>query len=247
MKISIITAVFNAEDTILDTLKSVQSQTYENIEHIIQDGGSTDSTLEIIRANCTDKMSIVSAGDCGIYDAINKGINRAQGDIIGVLHSDDFFASPEVIARVANRLKNFRSDGVYGDLQYVAARDTSRVIRHWSAGRYDSKQLNWGWMPPHPTVYLRRHVFEQYGCYDTRYEISADYDAMLRFLQGDKVQLEYLAEVMVKMRIGGISNKSFKLIARKSFEDYLILRRHGAGGLFTLLAKNFSKLSQFTK
>jgi glycosyltransferase involved in cell wall biosynthesis len=245
IQVSIVTASFNRRSVIADALDSVRAQTHEAIEHIIQDGGSTDGTLEVIGRAQRQETSLVSAPDGGIYDAINKGIKRSKGDIIGLMHSDDFFADEFVVARVAEAFEDPSIDGVYGDLDYVAVEDTTRVIRRWRSGPYSMGKLRRGWMPPHPTLYLRREIFEKWGLYDTSYDIAADYDAMLRYLVKGKIELKYLPIVMVKMRVGGESNKSLKKILRKSREDYRAIRSNGIGGLPTLAMKNLSKIKQF--
>jgi glycosyltransferase involved in cell wall biosynthesis len=188
---------------------------------------------------------LVTAPDQGIYDAINKGISRATGDIIGLMHSDDFFASDHVLEQVAQAFQDPVVDGVYGDLQYVSANEPNKIIRHWKSGEYHPSRLKQGWMPPHPTLYVRREVFEKWGTYDTSYSIAADYDAMLRYLAKGKIKLSYIPEVLVKMRVGGESNRSVGRIIQKSREDYLASRQHGVGGIGTLLRKNTSKIRQF--
>lgn len=245
LKISIVTATYNREDTISDSLKSLRRQTFSNYQHIIQDGASTDGTLDIINNLSDSRTRLVSETDTGIYDALNRGIKRASGDIIGLMHSDDFFASDTVLEKVAAAFSDTSTDGVYGDLQYVSASNPERIIRHWRAGKYTSKRLKYGWMPPHPTLYLRREVFENWGCYDTSYQIAADYDAMLRWLVRGKITLAYIPEVLVKMRVGGESNKSLGRIIRKSREDYRAIRSNGVGGLGTLVMKNTRKIRQF--
>lgn len=245
MKISVITAVYNRVETIVQAIESVRGQTYPDVEHVIQDGGSTDGTVEHICSMADTATNLVSERDNGIYDAINRGIARASGDVIGLMHSDDFFAHAHVLERVATCFADPCVDGVYGDLQYVSADDTSKVIRHWRSGEYDPKKLVRGWMPPHPTLYLRREVFDRLGDYDTTFQIAADYDAMLRYLAIGKIRLAYLPEVMVKMRLGGESNRSLGRILRKSREDYRAIRGNGVGGIGTLAAKNISKLGQF--
>lgn len=245
LKISVVTAVYNRRKTIAEAMASVASQTWPDVEHIVQDGGSTDGTRDIIRDRAGPNVSIESAPDRGIYDAINKGIGRATGDVIGLMHSDDFFATDTVLADVAAAMADPDIDGVYGDLDYVAAEDTSRIIRKWRSGRYDPRRLRRGWMPPHPTLYLRREVFLTWGTYDTSFQIAADYDAMLRYLVKGQIRMSYIPKVMVKMRVGGESNRSLARILRKSREDYRALHRNGVGGLGALAAKNFSKLGQF--
>lgn len=245
MKISVVTAVFNRVETVAAAIDSVQSQSWTDVEHVIQDGGSTDGTLEIIKQCAKSSTLLVSESDSGIYDAINRGISRATGSVIGLMHSDDVFANSHVLAKAAAAFANPAVDGVYGDLQYVAANDANRVIRHWRSGAYSPSLLHRGWMPPHPTLYLRREVFDRYGLYDTSFRIAADYDAMLRYLVKGQIKLAYIPEVLVKMRVGGESNRSLGRILLKSREDLRALRNNNVGGLGTLAAKNFSKLSQF--
>lgn len=245
MKISVVTAVMNGRATLPKMVQSLHAQTHPDIEHVVQDGGSTDGTIEFLEQTSHPQMRLVTAPDNGIYDAINQGIARASGDVIGLLHADDHFASPDVLAWVAQALQDPAIDGVYGDLQYVARSDDTRVIRHWKAGPFVLAQLRRGWMPPHPTLYLRSEVFVHAGLYDTSYRISGDYDGMLRFLTTGAVRLGYIPQVMVRMRMGGVSNRSFAHMLRKSREDYRAIRTHGIGGVGTLLAKNLSKLPQF--
>jgi glycosyltransferase len=245
VKISVVTAVYNRAATIGEAMQSVQSQTGVDIEHIIQDGGSTDPTLDIVQANALANTFVISARDGGIYDAINRGIARATGDVIGLLHSDDFFAHDHVLEKVAKAFEDPNIDGVYGDLDYVSAQDTSRIVRHWRSGAYRPGKLKRGWMPPHPTVYLRREVFETHGLYDTSMQISADYDAMLRYLLRGGINVAYIPDVLVKMRTGGASNRSLSNLIQKSREDFRAIRRNRAGGVGALFMKNASKLGQF--
>jgi len=245
MKISLVTAVYNRQTTLAAALSSAGSQSHGHIEHLIQDGGSTDGSLDVIAALQHSRMRVVSQRDGGIYDALNRGIARSTGDVVGFLHSDDVLAHDGVLARVADALADPTIDGIYGDLDYVAADDTSRIIRRWRSCGYDPALLKWGWMPPHPTLYLRRRVYDQLGTYDTSFRIAADYEAMLRYLVRGKIRLAYIPEVMVKMRVGGESNRSLGRIMTKSTEDLRAIRRHGVGGIATLVAKNLRKLTQF--
>lgn len=245
MKISVVTAVFNREGTIRAAIESVQSQSYQNVEHVIQDGGSKDGTLKVVREMATNETKLLSESDEGIYDAINRGIVRASGDVIGLMHSDDLFAGPDVLEHIADAFASSNIDGVYGDLQYVASDNPDRIIRYWRSGQYHPDLLRKGWMPPHPTLYLRREVFERQGLYDTSFDIAADYDAMLRYLVKGNIHLAYIPKVLVKMRVGGESNRSLERILRKSREDLRAIRNNGVGGLGTLAAKNFSKIEQF--
>ncbi len=245
MKISVITVVFNRASTIAEAMVSVQQQSYADVEHVVQDGGSTDGTLEQIARLANAETSLVTERDAGIYDAINRGIARSSGDIVGLMHSDDTFAHDHVLDTVAGVMRDPNVDGVYGDLQYVSARDPIRVIRHWQSKEYHPLLLKRGWMPPHPTVYLRKEVFERFGSYDTSFSIAADYDAMLRYLVKGQISLTYIPDVLVKMRLGGESNRSFERVLRKSQEDLRALRKNGVGGFGALAAKNVSKLGQF--
>lgn len=247
MKISVITAVFCRADTVSHAVNSVLSQTHIDIELLVQDGGSTDGTVEILEEIIDTRLKLVSECDSGIYDAINRGISRAEGDVIGLMHSDDYFANNKVLEQIAAAFTDPAVEGVYGDLDYVSATDPNRVIRAWRAGEYTPDLLVRGWMPPHPTLYLRREVFERWGVYDTQYRIAADYDAILRWLAKGKIKLAYIPEVLVRMRVGGESNRSLGRILRKSREDYLALRNNDVGGLYTLASKNLSKISQFWK
>jgi len=247
VKITVVTAVFNRAGTIADAVRSVRRQTHTDIEHVVQDGASCDGTLDVLAQLPSPTMLVQSAPDGGIYDGINRGIARATGDVIGLMHSDDLFASDTVLSTVAEAFADQDIDGVYGDLVYVAAQDPARVIRYWKSGTYAASKLRDGWMPPHPTLYLRREVFERWGVYDTEFRIAADYEAMLRWLVKGQIRLSYVPEVMVRMRVGGESNRSIGRLLRKSREDYRAMRRHRVGGVRTLMSKNFSKIGQFLK
>jgi glycosyltransferase involved in cell wall biosynthesis len=235
----------NRADTIEHAIESVQSQSHRDLEHVIQDGGSQDGTVEIIERLSGSQTRLVSEPDAGIYDAINRGIARSTGDVVGLLHSDDFFPHRDVVSRIAAAFEDPTVDAVYGDLDYVSERDPDRVIRRWRAGIASPVKLRRGWMPPHPTMYLRANVFRDYGLYDTSFEIAGDYDAILRFFGTGKVRSVYLPEVLVKMRLGGASNVSLGHILKKSKEDLRALRRNGVGGYCALVLKNVSKIGQF--
>ncbi|KQX26170.1 MULTISPECIES: glycosyltransferase family 2 protein [unclassified Sphingomonas] len=246
-KISIITAVYNRAETLGDAIKSLQNQTYPAVEHIIQDGGSTDGTLDLIGCLMNKSIILKSQKDDGIYDAINRGIARSTGGIIGLMHSDDFYASPLVLEKVAAAFLDPLVDGVYGDLQYVSSTDPQRSIRYWRSGRCTMRNIAFGWMPPHPTLFLRREIFDRWGSYDAELRIAADYDAMLRWIVKGRIRLIYIPQVLIKMRVGGESNRSLKQIVRKSREDYVAIKRNGVGGMVTLLAKNLRKIPQFVR
>lgn len=244
MKISIITAVFNNRDTVAEALDSVLSQSHADCELVVIDGGSTDGTLETLSRYVDHVAAFVSESDGGIYDALNKGIGKATGDVVGFLHSDDLMADESVLKRVAEVFADPEVDAVYGDLVYVSRNDPSHVVRRWKAGPFNVKQLRWGWMPPHPTFYVRRELYERLGRFDISYRIAADYDCMLRFLMSG-IRVAYIPQVQVRMRMGGASNRSLGNIVRKSVEDYTALRRNRVGGAAALLLKNVGKLPQF--
>jgi glycosyltransferase involved in cell wall biosynthesis len=245
MKISIVTAVYKAETTVGQAIASVAGQTHRDIEHVVIEGASGDGTLAAIEAAAHDRMVIHSGRDTGIYDALNKGIARATGDVVGLVHADDYLAHPGVLADIAAAFADPAVEAVYGDLDYVSKADTSRVIRHWVSGAYAPALLRRGWMPPHPTLYLRRGVFDRVGLYDTRYRIAADYDFMLRYLSQTTATPVYLPQVLVKMRVGGESNRSLGRLIAKSREDLAALHANRIGGVGTLLRKNLSKVGQF--
>ena len=244
-RISIVTVVFNRAATVGEALRSVQAQSYENVEHVVVDGASDDGTLEVVEAHRIPSMRVLSEPDEGIYDALNKGMALAEGDVIGVMHSDDSYADTDVLSEVAACFRDEAVDAVYGDLEYVAADDPGRVVRYWSAGDYSLQRLRRGWMPPHPTLFVRRSVVERLGGYDTSFRIAADYDAILRWFGRGGLRAAYLPRVLVRMRLGGESNASLRALLRKSSEDYRALRRNEVGGALALLLKNASKLPQF--
>ena len=245
MKISLITVTYNCAETLVDTFDSVRSQNCEELEYIVIDGGSTDKTVEVIKQN-EDIISFwESKPDKGIYDAMNKGLRRTTGDYVGFLHSDDMYFSKDTLKGIIDVVKENGPDVVYGDLEYVNAKLTDKVIRKWRSKEFESAMLKRGWMPPHPTLYIRKGIVEETGFFDTSFRIAADYDYILRVFTRKGLKTHYLPEVIVKMRVGGESNKSISNIIRKSKEDMRALRKNKVGGLLTLIGKNFSKISQF--
>ena len=244
LKISIITAVHNNRDTVADAIESILAQNFFDVELILIDGGSTDGTVEVL-SRYRDRVAVlISERDGGIYDALNKGIGLATGDVVGFLHSDDVLADPATLGRVAHAFADDAIDAVYGDLVYVRKDDTARVVRQWTAGQFDERLLARGWMPPHPTFYARRQMYETHGRFDLRLSIAADYDCMLRFLKAG-VRVAYIPHIQVRMRVGGASNRSLRNIVRKSIEDYTALQRNHVGGIAALFWKNASKVPQF--
>ncbi|SDS14411.1 glycosyltransferase family 2 protein [Winogradskyella sediminis] len=247
MKVSIITAVYNSSKTIETCMNSVLNQTYSDIEYIIVDGGSNAETLALLNKAATSHAHIVlsSEPDKGIYDALNKGVAKATGAIVGFVHSDDFLASNTIIADVVSAFKTQHVDGVYGDLHYVALEDTDKIIRNWISQPFQYKLLKQGWMPAHPTLYLKKELYKTYGNFDLNFKIAADYDFILRIFKQKDLKFFYLPKTIVKMRVGGASNKSLKNILQKSKEDYWAIKRNSIGNWFTILQKNVSKIKQF--
>jgi glycosyltransferase len=244
--VSIITVTYNSQATIADTIRSVALQSYSNIEHVIIDGSSTDDTLEIVRNTPGRITRIISEPDKGIYDALNKGIINSGGDIIGLLHSDDELASDTIIEDICNKFIQTSSDIVYGDLIYVSNKNKNKIIRYWKSTPFDKALVNKGWMPAHPTVFIRREVYNKYGQFNLRYKISSDYDFILRLMQIRDLKIEYLPRIITKMRMGGVSNSSFGNIFLKSLEDYRIIKKNGLPyPMAILIRKNLSKIIQF--
>ncbi len=247
MTISIITATYNAEKTLETAIQSVINQTYPHIEYIIIDGGSTDNTLQIIEKYKPFISHLISEKDNGIYDALNKGIDLAKGDIVGVLHADDIFYDDYSIETIAKAFHKNDVDAVYGDLEYVQSTDVSKIVRYWQSKPFKKHLLKFGWMPPHPTLYVKNEVFKKIGAFNLQYKISADYDFILRLFSNTKYSFAYLPIVITKMRLGGASNKSINNIILKSKEDLNALRSNKVGGMISLFFKNISKLPQFIK
>lgn len=246
-KISLITVTYQSASTLQSTIDSVRQQKYSNVEYILIDGGSTDGTIDIIKNNQDVVDNWLSESDNGIYDAMNKGFELASGDLIGFLHADDVFASPEVLNLVCKRYEESSFHILYGDLEYVRPEDVKKVVRYWRSGSFRRRQLHRGWMPPHPTVYVDRKFFKRVGHYNLDFRISADYEWLLRALSSPTARVEYLPEVMVRMRLGGLSNGSLKNMVVKSVEDFKALRENEVGGVATLFLKNASKVSQFVR
>jgi glycosyltransferase involved in cell wall biosynthesis len=218
MKISIITVCYNSEKTIDDTLLSVRAQTYGDIEHIIVDGGSTDRTLAVVAAVGAHVTKVVSEPDKGIYDAMNKGIALATGEVIGFINADDFYPTPEVLALVAAAFDDGGADCCYGDLCYVQQNDVSKTVRYWRSAPFLTGLFGRGWCPPHPTFFVRREVYARLGSFDLNFKIGADIELMARFLEVERISNHYIPSVLVHMRMGGTTNRSLSNIVKQNLE-----------------------------
>ena len=246
MKVSIITITYNSAETLEDTIRSVIAQDYSDIEYIIVDGASKDTTMDIVERYKTSISKVISERDKGIYDAMNKGVSLATGDVIGILNSDDFYADNRVISDIVAAMQTTQSDACYADLVYVDRIDTHRVIRSWKSGEYRSGDFLRGWMPPHPTFFVKRAKYERYGLYSLELRSSADYELMLRFIHKHGIRLTYLPRVITKMRAGGQSNVSIKNRWKANREDRLAWKMNGLQpGFLTLVRKPMSKLLQY--
>jgi glycosyltransferase len=246
MKVSIITDVLNAKDTIEDTVLNVLCQTYKDIEYIVIDGKSTDGTIEVIDKYRARIDKFVSEPDNNHFEAMNKGLKLATGEIVGFLHSDDVYATDKIVARVAKEFEERDMDCLWGDLVYVSKKNPEKVLRYWRSCDYRDYLFNSGWMPPHPTFFAKRTVYESYGYFDTNLQISADYEMMLRLLHIHRISSYYLSGIMVKMRAGGLSNRSIRNLLHKSREDYRAWRINELkASVPRVVAKNVSKIPQF--
>ena len=243
--ISIITVCYNASSSLGQAIQSVLDQRDVDIDYVVIDGGSTDGSLDIIKS-FGSKLRYISEADRGIYDAINKGIEKAEAGIIGLLNADDFYPTDDVLTTVVQAFsENPDVDIIYGDLRYVSAENTDRVIRHWRAGNFAMSSLRLGWMPPHPSVFLRSRVYDEIGEFNLKYKISGDYDFILRAFGSGKYKSLYLPKDFVHMRTGGISNTGFSNLAQKSLEDWSVARRNGLPATAAVILKILRKLRQF--
>lgn len=247
MKISIITVSFNSASTIEDTLKSVISQDYKNIEYIIIDGGSTDGTLEIINQYKKNIKTIVSDPDKGIYDAMNKGIELSNGDVVGILNSDDIYENNKVLSLVNDAFTN-DIDAVYGDIEYVDRLNLTKRLRLWKAGEFKINSFKWGWMPPHPGFFIKKSKYNEFGTYQLDLGSSADYELMLRMIVKHEIKLKYFPEIVTKMRMGGVSNKSVKNRLQANKNDRLAWKVNDLKPFwFTIWLKPIRKIGQFIR
>lgn len=246
MKISIITVTFNAAETLEASLQSLIEQDYANKELIVIDGGSTDGTLEILEKYKQHISILVTEKDNGLYDALNKGISKATGDLIGILHADDLYLHPAVLSHYVDVLNSSAADAVYANLYYVNRSDINKIIRKWQSGNYNDQSFYNGWMPPHPTFFVKRKIYEKYGNFDLNFKTAADYELMLRFILKHQIKIAYLDEYTVKMRMGGASNANMKNRLSANQADRLAWKKNGLSPKFyTLFLKPLRKLSQF--
>ena len=244
VRISIITATYNSAATVSDCLASVAGQTV-HAEHLIVDGASSDGTVDVVQ-RFGASVDLVSEPDGGIYDAMNKGIARAGGDVVGILNSDDFYASDTVLAQVAQAFLDPEVDACYGDLVYVDFKDTDRVVRYWKAGPFHHRKFLWGWMPPHPAFFVRRSVYTRFGGFNLELGSAADYEIMLRFLLKHGLKAAYIPGVLVKMRTGGVSNASMRNRLAANRNDRQAWKVNGLRPYpWTLWAKPLRKLGQW--
>ncbi len=245
-KVSIITVCYNAASTLEDTIRSVISQDYENLEYIIIDGQSTDGTVELIKKYSKSIKTFISEPDKGMYDALNKGIGMANGEIIGMLNSDDFYIDSKVISEIVSLMDSSHADAAYANLFYVDQKDTDKIVRKWNSGPYKRKKFIYGWMPPHPTFFVKKELYEKYGGFNLAFKSAADYELMLRFLYKHNAKTSYLPKFIVKMRVGGMSNANLINRLKANREDKLAWKvnqvKHRP---YTFLFKPLRKIVQY--
>ena len=247
MKITVVTVVYNAVDTIEDTINSVIAQDHDDIEHIVIDGGSTDGTMDVVNQYREHLAVVISEPDNGIYDAMNKGIDLATGDIIGNLNADDWYADNSVLSRVASAFSEDKDlDAIYGDIVYVKKNKPHSIVRYWESQPYQEGLFEKGWMPAHPSFFVRREIYKHYGKFDLDLQIQSDFELTMRFMAVNKIKTRYLPGVMVKMRIGGVTNNRISNVIKGNLEAYKACRKNGlAVTPFFMVRKVLSRLPQF--
>jgi glycosyltransferase involved in cell wall biosynthesis len=246
MKVSIITVVFNGERYLEECIKSVLGQDYKNIEYLIIDGGSNDQTLSIIKKFSQELDYFISEPDKGMYDALNKGIRAATGDVVGILNADDILATEDVISSIVVAFEQNNADGVYGNLNYIDTSPFKKILRKWVSKQFVNRDISFGWMPAHPTLYLKKDLFNRFGNYSLDFGTAADYELMVRFLYVNRISAHFLNKLLVNMRIGGMSNSSLKQRYLAFVNDYKAVKRNKLPcPLTTVLLKKISKLQQF--
>jgi len=218
LKISIITVSYNNKETIEDTILSVKGQDYPNVEYIVVDGASNDGTVEILKSHQNNISHIITEPDDGIYYAMNKGIDLASGDVIGFINADDVLASPQVLSNVARVMQDESLDSCFSDLVYVRPNDLDKVVRFWQSSPFSVESFSDGWSPPHPTFYVKRKIYEEFGKFDLNYHMGNDIELMMRFLERYRISTLYIPQVWVKMRLGGVSNNSLQNIFTQNKE-----------------------------
>lgn len=244
MKVSIITSCYNREATIRDAIKSVLSQDHPDIEYIVVDGASKDNSLSIINEYKDRIATIISEPDKGMYEGINKGMRVATGDVIGLIHSDDFFYSTDTISKIVRQIEEQKADILYGNGLFVDFTNTSKVVRNWISGAYKKSNMRNGWLPLHPTVYVRKECFDQMGLYNESYKIAADSDFLVRYMYNGDFKVTYYNDYVVRMRMGGLSTDPKKM-KQKWSEDIRLYKSHGFNPYWTLGCKIASKIPQF--
>jgi glycosyltransferase involved in cell wall biosynthesis len=246
MKISVITVAYNSAKTITDTLNAVAMQTYTDVEHLVIDGASKEGTVEMVLGHANPKIRLISELDKGIYDAMNKGLTQATGEVVGFLNSDDFYADAAVLAKIANAFQDPAVDVCYADLVYVT-QDNSRVVRYWKSKPFAKGDFAKGWCPAHPTFYVRKSVIERLGLFDQSYKMGVDVELMMRYLERGHVRAVYIPHVLVRMRLGGASNQSWKNILLQNQEILAALQKNGIPFSVIRFAVNkvVSRLNQF--
>ena len=245
-KISIITVSYNSAKTIKDTIESILSQDYSNIEYIVIDGGSTDGTVDVVKKYADKINYFISEPDKGIYDGMNKGIKSATGDIIGILNSDDFYPNNYVISNVVKTFINQNCDAAYGDLVYVKEYDTSQIARYWQAGEYSTSSIKNGWMLPHPTFFVKKSIYDRFGLYNTELKSAADYEMILKLLYKQNLSVKYIPMILVNMRVGGASNSSLINRIKANKEDGLAWTKNQLNKpMFIRIKKPLQKVRQF--
>ena len=246
MRVSVITVCRNSASTIEDTLRSVGAQDHDDIEHIVVDGKSTDGTLDLIGRYRAGVSKLISELDAGIYDAMNKGIALASGEVIGFLNSDDAYFAPSILSTVAQVFEDSSIDACYGDLIYVQRDNTEKVVRYWKSRPYTAGSFRKGWMPAHPTFFVRRRIYERYGGFDLDFKIQSDFELTMRFLEIFRIKARYLPITMVRMRTGGVTNSRLTNIIKGNIEAYRACKKHnlGVSPLF-MLTKVISRIPQF--
>ena len=242
MKITIITVVFNGAKYIRSAIQSILSQDYDNIEYIVIDGSSTDGTVDIVK-EYQDKISVfISEPDEGIYDAMNKGIALATGNVIGILNSDDFYIDEFVIEKVVKEFDEKGVDSVYADLVFVSPNNLEKTIRYYDSNHFNPSRFAYGWTPAHPTFFVKKEIYDKYGVFRTDFKIAADFDILARFLYTQKISYSYMQEVLVKMRVGGVST-SFSSIWINSIEALKACKNNGIKtNIFKILFKYYHKV-----